>query len=247
MSSTSPCDPFADDWSAFLDRELQSDREAAMAAHLSGCEVCRARVRALRAADATLRAALPAPEIPDDLRTRLQQRIDADVVTPITGARVGIGGGANREIAVGRELVAGREKRSRRRVGPVAGGLLAVAASVAISLVVPREAPVAPGPAAPVPPVARVTPPPAPALVPAPAPPPASPVAPPLAPEQSPAPAARLAVEERLTPQATPDPLDVATDDELAVALELDTIEDLDVIENLELLEVLRLLEEETG
>jgi anti-sigma factor RsiW len=50
----------------------------------------------------------------------------------------------------------------------------------------------------------------------------------------------------RLLPVAAMD-LDTAPAEEIAIALELDTIEDLEVIANLELLEALLALEEETG
>ena len=61
------------------------------------------------------------------------------------------------------------------------------------------------------------------------------------------APESRIARAGDATTATAPDLLDEASDEELALALEIDTVEDLDVIANLELLEALLSLEEETG
>jgi len=228
MSKAPPCESYADDWSAYLDGELSANRAALLRAHLLDCDVCTRRLEALRAADAVLRADLATTEVPSDLRARLQTRIDTDSVTSLATAR---------------------EQRGlpTRLRAPVGAGLLAAAAAAAVYLAVSRETPLTPDPGLPEQRVATQedrTPP----GVPVPPPEPSDAPAPP---EQ------RVAMQTpTIDPSASADPksvgapeapLDAASEEELAVALELETIEDLDVIANLDLLEALVLLEEGTG
>jgi len=197
MSQVSPCESYAEDWSAYLDGELAAEREALLPAHQPDCEVCTRRLEALRAADSVLRSELGALEVPSDLRARVQARIDADTVT---------------------SLATVREQRGllTRLRAPIGAGLLAAAAAAAVYLAVSRETPLTPHtePAERRVAVQSIEPP------------------PPTVPES-------VGIPET--------PLDAASEEELAVALELETIEDLDVIANLDLLEALLLIEEGTG
>jgi hypothetical protein len=229
MSDERPCAEYADDWSAYLDAELPGEREALLRAHLEGCDLCSGRVEALRSADAALLDEVSLPEPSAELRERLQTRIDADSVASLEEARA-----------------------RRRRIGPLAG-LLAAAAALALYLAIAGETPLAPSGTEPEPAVARSEPEsvrerPTPETVS-----PETDFAHETAPETGdlpevvmPAPEV-LAADETPAPEATQTLLDAASDEDLALALELDTIEDLDVIENLELLEALLVLEGETG
>jgi hypothetical protein len=227
MSDERPCAGYADDWSAYLDAELSSEREALLRSHLEDCDLCTGRVEALRAADAALEGDVPLPGLSADLRERLQARIDADTPTSLDAARA-----------------------RRRRIGPVAG-LLAAAAALALYLAVARETPLAPPGAEPEPPIAHTATP-DPGEDTSPEPPETllvreePPKAPALPEVHAPEPQV-LAVEEPPLPDAPATLLEAASEEELALALDLETIEDLDVIENLDLLEALLLLEEETG
>ncbi|HKJ23893.1 MAG TPA: zf-HC2 domain-containing protein [Myxococcota bacterium] len=73
--------PFEDDLSAYLDGELDAARAAELRAALERDPRLAARLEALRAVDARLRAT-PAPPVPGDLRARLQARIDAARARP---------------------------------------------------------------------------------------------------------------------------------------------------------------------
>ena len=68
--------PFEEELSAYLDGELDAEREAQVRAELARRPALTARLAELREVDARLRA-LPAAAAPDDLRARLQERIDA--------------------------------------------------------------------------------------------------------------------------------------------------------------------------
>lgn len=72
-----PCGSYDADYSALLDGELAPEREAELRAHVDRCARCQARLEALRRVDASL-AALPTPPVANDLRARLQARIDAE-------------------------------------------------------------------------------------------------------------------------------------------------------------------------
>lgn len=68
------CSGFDEDLSAWIDGELDAEREAEVREHASGCVRCAARVDALRAVDARLRAAAARPIDPARL-ARLRERI----------------------------------------------------------------------------------------------------------------------------------------------------------------------------
>ena len=74
MTEATLCDGFADDYSAYLDGELEASRADEIAAHLETCALCNERIDALGYVDALLREA-PAPAPPADLYARLQSRI----------------------------------------------------------------------------------------------------------------------------------------------------------------------------
>lgn len=238
------CSEYAEDWSAWLDGELAPEREAGLRAHLAGCARCRREVEALRAVDARL-AAVPARPLPADLQARLRARIEAE------------GGAERAPAAAGAQArLAARPapRRSRRWLArPAVALATAVAAAVALYLVVGREPPA--GPAQPELQVAQQQPtPPV-----APEPPAPQEVHPSPAPQgghHPPPPAAAegdadidAIVAQVLDEAPAPDSpaLDQASDDELAVGLDLDTIEDLDVIANLDVLEALVSAQEGAG
>ncbi len=231
------CSGYEADLSALLDGELGPERAAALRAHIAACERCRGQLARLERLDALL-AGAPSPAVSASLHARLAARIAeaSRVDTRVRGAD------------------AARARAPRRsRLSRAAGAVAAAAAGVALYLaVVGREpaptggesSPVqiarpqaAPAPAAPQ--IAqRSAPAPgaasAPAAPRAPAPPHREPAAaPPVATEviarrPEPAPAAPASVD-----------LDSLPDEDLGIALELDTVEDLDVIANLELLELM--------
>ena len=57
MAKTSACDGFAEDYSALLDGELEAGRAAQVRAHAESCAHCRPALEALRGVDPLLRAA----------------------------------------------------------------------------------------------------------------------------------------------------------------------------------------------
>jgi len=61
--------------SAYLDGETGGSESAALAGHLEGCGLCRARLKTLRAVKAAVSAAVQAPPMPADLRRALQDMI----------------------------------------------------------------------------------------------------------------------------------------------------------------------------
>jgi hypothetical protein len=227
---------YEDDLSAFLDGELDPEREAAVRAALARSPALAARLAELRAVDEGLRGT-DAPPVPSDLRARLQARIEAGV----------------RDVPP-----AGRAPRRRRRwLSAPALAAAAVAAVLALMLLVRRPGeerppervagertpavPEAPGlpvpeaPAAPSPPPERIA-------APAPGPEPAipAPEAMPPAPER--APPSHVAEQPAPTPPpdaVAPVELSDASDEELEVAMDWEVIEDLELIEELELLEAM--------
>jgi anti-sigma factor RsiW len=70
------CEPYVVDLSALIDGELQPSRAAEVREHLSACEGCSQRFAVLRGVDRVL-AATPMPEVPAGLRARLQERIES--------------------------------------------------------------------------------------------------------------------------------------------------------------------------
>ena len=81
MTEITPCDGFAEDYSAYLDGELEPGRSDELAAHFEACALCNERLDALRGVDVLLREA-PAPLPASDLYERLQSRIAEDEVRP---------------------------------------------------------------------------------------------------------------------------------------------------------------------
>jgi anti-sigma factor RsiW len=219
MAELSPaCREFDEDLSALIDEELDAAREAAVRAHVDGCDRCAARLQALCDVDLEL-AGLGQPEVPGDLGQRLAARIandpgappmDKDAATPFRRPRTDT------------------PRQPRRGLGRTLGALAAVAAAVVLAVVLWSRRPSEVTPEGL---VARSTPEePRPETAPA-----------------APAPAEGgetiAATPEAATPQPAAVDLDAVPDEDLAVVLDLDTMEDLDVIANLELLE--RLVEME--
>ena len=213
------CQVFEEDLSAWIDGELAAPRRAAVEAHLASCRACTARVEALRAVDRAL-LALPEPALGAGLGERLAQRLAAERSSP------------------GPVRLAAR-RPDRRRFAPALALPVAAAAALALFFLLRPAGPPA-GPAESVP-VAQA--PELPAAVPAPIA-SAAPEAPPLKRPPQP-PEAEPQLAQRLAPAPSLGELEALDPEELAVALELDTIEDLPVIANLEVLE--RLLADEAG
>jgi hypothetical protein len=216
---TNGCPEFEADLSALLDGELPPERAAQVRAHAETCERCGAQLARLVRLDGLL-AGAPAPAVPDSLRARLEARIaaaeaGAGAGLPDTRLRDGAGVRAPR-----------RAWRSR-----VAGAVAAAAAAIAIYLALANREPAIPGaPPAPVQ-VAR------PQAEPAPA-------APQIAKRDAPAPVAAKVIARRPEPEApapAPAPIDLEAvpDEDLGIALELETVEDFEEIANLELLELM--------
>jgi anti-sigma factor RsiW len=227
------CLGFDEDLSALQDGELAAARRAEVEAHVAGCARCEARLVVLRGVDRAL-AALPARGIPADLEARLAARLAR--AAPIDAAAAGRASAAPRAPAA--RPAHARAPLRARRLAPWLALPAAAAAALALYLAV-RPPAGAPGGAGEPSVVAQ-----APAAPPAA---PAAPLSPSAAPPAAPAtpaePAAQVA--ERVAPAPTEPDLDALDDEELGVALELETIEDLPVIANLDLLE--RLLERDAG
>ncbi|MEE8508842.1 MAG: anti-sigma factor, partial [Myxococcota bacterium] len=232
--SETACATVAEDLSALLDGELAEEREVAVRAHLESCPDCMGRVAALRRVDPAL-AAAPAPEVPADLRARVDARLSSEKRSPRESAAVGrrkadSAAGGRRQA----DSVAGRRRRARWFSHPAMG--FAAAAALALYVGVRAVQPLD-GPAGPIgvdesePQIAGTLPesmtsssqPEIRALDPL-----------------APLPGSTSGSE--WAPVAEVD-LDDVSDEELAMALEFDTIEDLEVIANLDLL--VRLLEVE--
>lgn len=105
--------PFEEDLSAYLDGELDAEREAELRAELDRNPALAARLEALRAVDAGLRAS-PSPAASSDLRARLQARLDAQ----------------------GAPATRGQRAAPRRRRRSVAPAVVALAVAAALALVV---------------------------------------------------------------------------------------------------------------
>jgi hypothetical protein len=232
VTDTAVCREFEEDLSALLDDELAPERAGELRAHVAGCERCGARFAALARVDAAL-AGAPAPAVPAALRARLEARLAAARAAD-TGTRRLLGW------------------RAQRRSSPwLAGGAAAVAAAcAALYLMLVERAPRAPGEAAPIEIARPFSEPPPPAQAPetpreplragVPAPEQIAQHETPASAPPAPAPAATSK-----PPAAQAIDLDALSEEELGLALELDTVEDLDVIANLEVLE--RLLAAEPG
>jgi len=251
------CVAVDEDLSALIDEELSSEREAVVRAHVDGCDRCARRLEALCDVDLTL-ASEPLPEVPADLHARLRARIDAESTGAADAAAA-----PPASVAPGRERTAPPAPRRRAFGGRVAA-LAAVAAAVmlALWLTVRRDdgavetpqarAPSAEGPTA-VPeggliaqqtPTLRV-PEPELASVPVPVP----------VPEPEAAVAAEAIAAAEPPPERVDGPppdvsdtelaalpvLEVAdlSEEDVAMLLELDSLEDLELLANLDLLEAL--------
>jgi anti-sigma factor RsiW len=235
------CRAFDEDLSALIDRELGAERRAEVEAHLAACSGCSTRLAALRAVDRAL-ASLPGPAVAPDLHARLARRLAAE----------------RRALRAGPPSL-----RSRRAVGILT---LPAAAAAALALYLALRAPSPPGTASE--PAAIAKAPPGEPAEPARSEPQASgvhragPVEPggepqvvaaePETPAAEPLPSPPAPERERATriaDRAQPLPgegeLESLDTEDLAVVLDLDTIEDLPVIANLEVLE--RLLREDAG
>ncbi len=235
--SETACATVAEDLSALLDGELAEEREVAVRAHLESCPDCMGRVAALRRVDPAL-AAAPAPEVPADLRARVDARLSSEKRSPRESAAVGrrkadSAAGGRRQA----DSAAGRRRRARWFTHPAMG--FAAAAALALYVGVRAVQP-AVGPVGPIavdesaPQIAGTLPE---SMTSSPQ--PETRALDPLAPSSGSTSGSEWA------PVAEVD-LDDVSDEELAMALEFDTIEDLEVIANLDFL--VRLLEvEEAG
>jgi anti-sigma factor RsiW len=219
------CAPYEADLSALVDGELAPEREAEVRAHLGGCAACSERLEALCDVDLAL-ASIAVPPVPAGLRARLAERIARDAATP--EGRDASRPAPERSQAPRRPAAATRGRPRRRLSRPALGAALAAAAALALYLAVtsvdsslPLETP------APEPRVAESVP-------------------------QRAAATAELAEAaparppEAKPPEVVPeaDVLASASEEELGVILELETIEDLDVIAELDFLERWVALEE---
>jgi anti-sigma factor RsiW len=203
------CQGFEADLSALLDGELAPERAAELRAHIGACPGCRARLAELARVDTALSAAV-LPAVPGSLRARLDARL----------ASAGRG-----DTPVRRSRRADAPRRAWR--GRAAGALAAAAAGIALYLAVATREPARPETAPAPPQVARPL-----------------EAAPREVPREAPQAVAKLPAPAVPRPPPAPAPppaeLDLATvpEDELGLALEIETVEDLDVIGNLELLEL---------
>jgi negative regulator of sigma E activity len=215
MSERDPRDPQLDEaLSALLDGELDAEAEAALRARLEGSPEAAARLRELEGIDSALRG-IPELEVPSDLLARVHAAAASE--------------------SPARTSARGRAPRGGRRWLAVGGALAAAAAAALALYLAPGAAP--PDDARPQAPVARA---PEAPLLPAPA---------PRAPQQRAPepPPTRLA--ERPRPERAPQIVEApqeavadlnlgeASDEELLLAMELETLEDLELIEHLDLLE----------
>jgi anti-sigma factor RsiW len=129
----SECAPYAEEWSALLDGELASEREAELRTHLGTCARCQAKLASLARVD-VLMAGLPVTEANADLYARLRARIDAHEAEEAGTAR----GPAP-------------ARRAPRRARGLAAAAVAAAAALALYLGLPRPR----GETAPPPEIAR--------------------------------------------------------------------------------------------
>ncbi len=213
------CTAYEEHLSALVDGELAGQLETAVRTHVESCPHCSAYCEGLRRVDGLLMGA-PAPAVPSDLRARLAARIEADA-----------GGALDAEIRPRRvrPVRAHAPRPVRWYARPVAVFAAAAAAAAAVLFwtlrsvegPVPGESPI---------PVAQIET-------------ELERIAP--APEPLPAPVV-AAIEPEPVPETEID-LEVVSEEELAMALELETLEDLEVIANLDLLSRLIDLESEAG
>jgi anti-sigma factor RsiW len=225
MMEGNPCQSYEADYSALIDAELAPERATELRDHLEGCERCRGALEALQSVDVWLREA-PAPEPSAPLREALMARIAQEQ-------------SADRPGVPRRAAAAPLRTRRFSPRGPwrrpafaAAAGLAAAAALGVLLFRAPEPQPVAePARAAASSQLAEVT----------------SPVDP-----ESPASVevAGSATGGAEVEQSWVEAFEESDDEqafEIALAMDLDTVQDLDVIANLELLEALLYIEEGPG
>lgn len=92
-AATGVCTAFDEDLSALLDHELSSEREAELRTHLEACAACRARLAALARVDSALRSAVSGSSresLPAGVADRFRARLEAEravAPAPDTSAR----------------------------------------------------------------------------------------------------------------------------------------------------------------
>lgn len=217
-SAQAGCAAWDEDLSALLDGALAPSRAAEVRAHVAACARCDARAVQLARARSLVAELLRAPATGDE------------------AARVGSALAALHARLAAEAVAAGHERSRRAPRRPRPAGVMlryaaafAVAAAVALVLLRFARAPRPPPPPASVPQIARETPAPAERL-------PAA------------APPQEALASSPSTPAVEPEvALASAGEEDLDVALHLDTLEDLDVIERLDLLEQLAALEPPEG
>ena len=186
-TNTVTCAAVEGDLSALIDAELAQERDALVRSHVVSCVHCQRTLAALRGVDAALVAAA-LPEVPADLRARLDARLQrADGPPP-------------RATPQPRRSDAAVHRR-RPWLAAGVGAALAVAASLVVYLVV--------------------------------------------APDPTPRDVVSGAPRQLAT--RVPATLEAVPEEELAMVIELDSVEDYEVIANLEVLERLVALEEGAG
>ena len=225
MTDPATCRAFEEDLSALLDGELEPAREAEVRAHTAGCARCAERLARLARVDEALRS-LPDAETPADLAERLRVRLDEERRRSSASAEDrgrSLPRGRSSDEARGRSLDARqappsqRAQPRRRRWLPFAA--TALAAVLALYLVFGRPRPAGEEPT--------------------------------LAERERTAPEPEIArrevpsepLPEELASGPELEAIQSASDEDLALALALDTLADLDVIERLDVLEQLAALD----
>jgi len=224
MTDPATCRALEEDLSALLDGELEPARETEVRAHAAGCARCAERLARLARVDEALRS-LPDAETPADLAERLRVRLDEERRRSSASAEDrgrSLPRGRSSDEGRGRSLDARqappsqRPQPRRRRWLPFAA--TALAAVLALYLVFGRPRPAGEEPT--------------------------------LAERERTAPEPEIARRE--VPPEPPEELvsgpeleaiQSASDEDLALALALDTLADLDVIERLDVLEQLAALD----
>lgn len=212
MSERDPRDPQLDEaLSALLDGELDAAAEAELRARLERSPEAASRLRELEGVDSALRG-VPEPEVPGDLLARVHA--------------------AARSESPAHAVARGRAPHSRRRWLAVGAALAAAAAAALVLYLAPGPAP--PGDPRPPAPVARAPEAPAPQQR---TPEERAPEPPPTRLAEKPRPEGAPEIVE--APQEAVAELDLgeASDEEILLAMELETLEDLELIEHLDLLE----------
>lgn len=75
-----PCEEFENPISDYLENQLSPADRAKIAAHLAGCNDCRAFARQLKQLDMALLRTVKAPVLPTAFKSKLQRRIQTTVV-----------------------------------------------------------------------------------------------------------------------------------------------------------------------